>query len=377
MEGQKNSRNPYQMSQQSVIMAEPVAEFESRNIPVAATLTPSAPPYVGTEYSVSRHQTTPSRATTSAGVNIRVRKSSPEAVTDGCYCRTGCETQELNRQDSYEIQIEDQNVVVHLNSGSENASRGYARDDGYSRKEEEPTQDWLFEGRLLRVKGNESNIVLKEVKCRMDSMNSGDVFILDTALNLYLWNGKDSNFHEREKALVFTQNVVKARSGRTKLIVLDEGTNDDCPPFWNKIQGKKKVMGMVVKRYNIKTEEEGGSDHKHVAFRKKMYRLTDRSGELKFTLCTKGNMSKDNMVNWRKLDSDDVFILDDGFKIWVWVGRRTSEREKAACLSYAAKYVKRYNRPTTLPIQKIEEGYEPKDFIENFGHFQESNCSIS
>eukprot|EP00511_Aplanochytrium_stocchinoi_P007839 CAMPEP_0204848004 /NCGR_PEP_ID=MMETSP1347-20130617/3216_1 /ASSEMBLY_ACC=CAM_ASM_000690 /TAXON_ID=215587 /ORGANISM="Aplanochytrium stocchinoi, Strain GSBS06" /LENGTH=372 /DNA_ID=CAMNT_0051989267 /DNA_START=86 /DNA_END=1204 /DNA_ORIENTATION=+ len=318
--------------------------------------------------------------TNSSRVRVRIHQSTPNHSYSYSHDSEGIHRR---RQNSYELDIQDQHVVVHLNPRSGGNGTGAYRGLGgtYEPSSEYPenkiTQDWLFEGRLLRVKGTEKNLILKEVKCRMDSMNSGDVFILDTALNLYVWNGKDSSPIEREKALVFASSVIKARSGKTKLIVLNEGANDECTQFWNKIQGKKKVMGMVVKRYSIKTEEEGGSDEKHNAFRKKMYRLTDRSGDLKFTLCTKGNMDKNNMVSWRKLDSGDVFVLDDGFKIWVWVGKGTSLREREMCLTYSAKYVKRYNRPTSLPIQKIEEGKEPPEFIENFGHFSEKNCVIS
>ena len=57
-----------------------------------------------------------------------------------------------------------------------------------------------FTTRLLQVKGRR-NIRVQQVPLRPDSMNSGDVFILDAGRNIYQWNGKGSSKVERIKAL--------------------------------------------------------------------------------------------------------------------------------------------------------------------------------
>mmetsp|Transcript_1344 Transcript_1344/g.1618 ORF Transcript_1344/g.1618 Transcript_1344/m.1618 type:complete len:241 (-) Transcript_1344:1499-2221(-) len=69
---------------------------------------------------------------------------------------------------------------------------------------------------LFRVKGTANAIEFVSVKCRRDYMNSGDVFILDTWLEIYQWNGKESNPNEKLKAGAYVDSVVSARGGETK-----------------------------------------------------------------------------------------------------------------------------------------------------------------
>ena len=46
--------------------------------------------------------------------------------------------------------------------------------------------------KLLHVKGKRTCRVM-EVKCKRQSMNEGDAFVLDTGLTLYVWTGKECN----------------------------------------------------------------------------------------------------------------------------------------------------------------------------------------
>lgn len=54
--------------------------------------------------------------------------------------------------------------------------------------------------RLLRVMGKGANARVFEVDLKADSVNEGDVFILEAPNRLYYWEGKDSNVAERGKA---------------------------------------------------------------------------------------------------------------------------------------------------------------------------------
>lgn len=57
------------------------------------------------------------------------------------------------------------------------------------------------------VKGNR-NVRVKEVPLASSSLNTGDVFILDMGLNLFLYFGKDSNKQERSKGLDVINKVI-------------------------------------------------------------------------------------------------------------------------------------------------------------------------
>ena len=57
--------------------------------------------------------------------------------------------------------------------------------------------------------------------------------------------------------------------------------------------------------------------------------MSDESGSLEFSLVKEGGLSRTN------LDSNDVFIADDGKKVFVWIGSGASENEKKNAMTYA------------------------------------------
>ena len=57
--------------------------------------------------------------------------------------------------------------------------------------------------------------------------------------------------------------------------------------------------------------------------------MSDESGSLEFSLVTEGGLSQD------MLDPNDVFIVDNGKKVLVWIGSGASEGEKKNAMTYA------------------------------------------
>lgn len=49
-----------------------------------------------------------------------------------------------------------------------------------------------------------------------DSLNTGDVFILDAGLTLYLWTGENANMYEKSQGVQFLQRI-KVRWNRVEL----------------------------------------------------------------------------------------------------------------------------------------------------------------
>ena len=58
---------------------------------------------------------------------------------------------------------------------------------------------------------------MKEVPLGVDSLNSGDSFILDLYDKLYLWIGKDSNIQEQIKAREVVTALKEARNGQPQV----------------------------------------------------------------------------------------------------------------------------------------------------------------
>jgi gelsolin len=109
----------------------------------------------------------------------------------------------------------------------------------------------------------------------------------------------------------------------------------------------------------IKSAEEGGDDNDVTNkndFR--LFHFTDENGKNEF------NEVKSENMTYSLLNTKDVFILDAGDKVFSWVGNEASENEKKNALIYSKNYLGIYNRPVWIPILKVNEGSEPKDFFE-------------
>jgi len=206
-----------------------------------------------------------------------------------------------------------------------------------------------YKPRLLHVKGKKT-VRVTQVPLSGTSLNSGDVFLLDKGLKIYQWNGKQSAGQERMKAAQVARAISDERKGLPKVTVLAEG--DDAPEFWDALGGVTPV----------KSAAEGGKDE-HVVDLKKLFRLSDESGQMTFTLVGEGKIKKD------LLDHSDVFILDDGAEIYTWVGSGASQNEKRSALKYAQDYLVQYKRPLYLPITRILDGGENETFEAAFSHF--------
>jgi len=66
------------------------------------------------------------------------------------------------------------------------------------------------------------------------------------------------------------------------------------------------------------------------------------------------------------LNTNDVYIVDNGNEIIVWVGKGATDNEKISALRYAEQYLKDFNRPVYLSICIVREGMESPQFWSSF-----------
>ena len=205
-----------------------------------------------------------------------------------------------------------------------------------------------YKPRLLHVKGRR-NIRVTEVPLSCDSLNSGDVFVLDAGLKLYQWQGAKCSGPERAKAAALMQAIDDERGGKPVKIQISETDKDsesDVAEFFKLLGGKKAIK--AADDLDDKWEE---------GFPPELYRLSDAKGKLTITAEGKGIIPKS------KLDTNDVFILDVGNEVFVWVGKKASAQEKQMAMASAQKFLAERNRPALLPISRILEGGENEVFI--------------
>jgi hypothetical protein len=202
-----------------------------------------------------------------------------------------------------------------------------------------------YEPRLLHLKGKRK-VRVTQVPLARDSLNSGDVFILDAGLNIYQWNGKQAGPQEKMKGAQLSRALDDERKGLPKVHVLEEG--DKNPEFWRLLGGEGA----------IKSAAQGGDDTEaETGDQKRLFRLSDASGSMAFTEVGVGKNVKRNL-----LDSNDVFILDTGAEVFAWIGRGASVDEKKKAMGFAQQYLQKYNRPAWLSITRVLEGGENEVF---------------
>jgi len=92
-----------------------------------------------------------------------------------------------------------------------------------------------YKPRLFHFKGSKT-VRVSEVDLKVESLNEGDVFILDAGLLIYQWNGKSSSIGEKRKAAETVEAYKKERNGKPKSQVIDHLENDEA--FWKFFGGK-------------------------------------------------------------------------------------------------------------------------------------------
>jgi len=207
-----------------------------------------------------------------------------------------------------------------------------------------------YNPRLLWLKGKKK-VRVTQVDLKRESLNGGDVFVLDGGLKIWQFNGSKAGPMEKMKGAQLCRALDDERKGKPTVTVLEESNADDAE-FWKHLGGKGA----------IKSAAEGGNDDEEEKKGvKKLFRLSDASGKLEFTEVGSGASVKRNL-----LDSNDVFILDTGAEVFAWIGKGASPDEKAKALQFAQDYLKKYNRPAYTPICRILQGGENEVFETSF-----------
>lgn len=201
-----------------------------------------------------------------------------------------------------------------------------------------------YKPRLLHLKGKKT-VVVREVALKTESLNSGDVFVLDAGLDIYQFNGDTAGAMEKAKGGELTRAIDDERGGKPKVIVLTEkDNNQDAQKFWTLLGGKKAIAEATP---DVPEKVE-----------KKLLKLSDASGKMRMEECKE--------VSLKSLDTNDVFILDAGYEVFVWVGKKASKEEKSKGLGFATDYLFKNNRPKFLPVSRVLEGGENETFIAAF-----------
>ena len=178
------------------------------------------------------------------------------------------------------------------------------------------------------------------------SLNTGDVFILDTGLKIFVYNGATANRYEKAKGLDVANKIRnEERGGRAEIIFMDEDPNNG--EFWGALGGQ------------ITVTNPGEPDAHADASAPRLFKVSDASGFTPINL--PGNkLTKDLLC------SDDVFIVDVGNKLYVWVGKGASASERRESMAHAMQYITQNGYPNSTPIERVADGGETPTFKAEF-----------
>lgn len=210
---------------------------------------------------------------------------------------------------------------------------------------EKPTD---FPGRLFHIRRNDSIYRITQVPMKYQSINNGDVFVLDKCLQIYTFIGEKSSSYEKFKAAAFVKDL---RDERTTLKAelfeingLQDLSKEHVKKFWVLLGGAPNEL----------SEKDTTSENKDYA--KKLLNCSDESGQLKLTLLSEGKLDKS------KIHSNDVFLIDTDSTLIVWIGSKSSKNEKKGAFGIASNYLVKAQRPPWITIEIINEGSEDGSF---------------
>ncbi|XP_073253861.1 gelsolin, cytoplasmic-like [Porites lutea] len=199
--------------------------------------------------------------------------------------------------------------------------------------------------RMFHVRGtSDMNAKAIQVPRRAASLNSGDMFVLETPNLAYLWRGKGACAAERRNARQLIDYLMVGR----EVEPIREGK--EPRQFWDAIGGYEEYA--TGKRM----EEERPS------YPPRLFQCSNASGAFKVEEIFE--FSQEDLIE------DDVMFLDTYDEVFVWLGDGANEVEKSEGVTVAMDYVSSDPSGRTLEdtvIIQVKQGYEPLNFT---GHFQ-------
>jgi len=205
-----------------------------------------------------------------------------------------------------------------------------------------------YHPRLLHIKGKLNKTIFRQVNPTTDSLNLGDVFILDCGLKLYTFQPSQSGIGEKSAATQLSRAIDDQRGSKVEIHIITENDKDaHADFFWNFLGGKKP----------IKSAAEGGDDA-DLKEKKKLFKVSDASGTLKSEEVTFGR---------KTLNPADVFIVDALNTIFVWIGTGASPQERKSGVQIAQTYLNNLpHRSKSTPIVRVLQGGENEEFDASF-----------
>jgi len=209
--------------------------------------------------------------------------------------------------------------------------------------------------RLFHVRGtNDYNTRAIQVMERAESLNSGDVFILESPEQMYIWYGKGCSGDEREFARACTPKIHGVMSKNRSPETVHEGT--EPPEFWKAlgVENWEKAT-KPAHRPNYGGQDYSGEDGPEWR-PPRLFHCTDARGY--FWAEELFDFDQEDLI------PEDCMILDTFAEVYVWLGADAKDNEKKDAMDLALKYV--HTNPDrdadATAFLVVKQGQEPPNF---------------
>jgi hypothetical protein len=142
--------------------------------------------------------------------------------------------------------------------------------------------------------------------------------------------------------------TLQERGGKPELVFMDQ--DGDNAAFWAALGGHRDIT------------DPGPADDAVTKTVPKLFRISDASGAVVFEPVP----LEDGKLKKTLLDTNDVFLVDVGSKVYIWVGKGANLAEKKEGMPRAAAYLTDTRGSASLPVERVAETSETSLFKAEF-----------
>lgn len=162
---------------------------------------------------------------------------------------------------------------------------------------------------------------------------------------------------------------IKEENGGGEVVVVDDGHEKGLNP--DELEVFNEHLPIASKKVKAAAEVEA-DEKEDVRIRKeiKLYRCSDEDGTLKVSEVKTGPLLQSD------LDPKDSFIVDNGeCGIWVWVGKKASQKERTEAMRNAQGFIKKKGYKPHTPVTRVVDNGEPSEFKSLFKVWKDKDAA--
>ncbi|XP_066138736.1 protein flightless-1 isoform X1 [Euwallacea fornicatus] len=219
-------------------------------------------------------------------------------------------------------------------------------------------ENMTFETRLYRIHGAGPSIHLEPVAISPYSLDPHFVFILDTGMNIFIWNGKKAKNTLKSKARLMCEKINK-NERKNKAEIITETVGDESKEFWDTLGLPEDALPQEVVKEHV--------DPDFTPVPPRLYKVQLGMGYLELPQVEVPHAKLVNTL----LISKNVYILDCYLDVFVWIGKKSTRLVNAAAVKLSEELFNMIDRPEHALVTRVREGTEPQIFKCKFSGWDE------